>query len=359
MPTLVTGATGFLGGHLIRELVKRGETVRALVRRETDPRNLRGLPVEIAWGDLTQPHTIAAAMRGIDAVYHTAAKVEVGSRRDQGMIELNVHGTRHVLDAAWRCGVERVVYTSSVGVIGACDIRTRLTEDDVYCGLGTRMPYMRSKLLADQVVMRFIDRGLPVVPVYPTLFMGPGDRYLHSTKQVLRYIEGRALGYMSGGFGCSDVRDVAHGHVLAMQHGRPGRRYILGGWNVTVREFYGLLQRLTDIPAPNLRLPVPLVYMIAAVTGWIEPIRGKPPVVTAGEVDNARLCWFYDYTRAREELGLHCRPLLDTLRDTVEWLQLEWLGTPTSSGVPRPHILGALQSRRRPQPLERLTRATY
>jgi dihydroflavonol-4-reductase len=280
---------------------------------------------------------VAAAMRGVDRVYHTAAKVEIGATRDEGMAALNVQGTHNVLDCAWRWGVERVVYTSSVGVIGASEIPAQLSEDDVYSGRGTRLPYTRSKVLADRAVMRFVRRGLPVIPVYPTLFMGAGDKNLNATKPVLQYMKGRARGYIAGGFGCTDVRDVAQGHLLAMQRGQPGRRYILGGWNVTVRQFYGLLECVTHIPAPNLRLPPAVVYMIAAVTRWLEPIRGKPPAITFGDIESAKLYWFYDYSRARDELGLQCRPLIETLRDTVHWLKERHLGEPIESRVTRPH----------------------
>lgn len=326
MATLVTGATGFLGGHLVRTLVEQGEAVRALVRPQTNPRELLDLPVEIAWGDIEQPDTIATAMRGVERVFHTAAKLEIASTSDAGMSRLNSDGTRHVLEAAWRAGVERVVYTSSVGAIGACDSHERLGEDDIYRGRGTNLPYMRSKVLADRVAMKFAERGLPLVPVYPTLFMGPGDKYLRTSRTVLTYLEGRALGYIAGGFGCSDVRDIARGHVLAMQRGQIGRRYILGGWNVTLRELYGLLEKITGIRASNIRLHPALAHIVATVTKWIEPIRSKPPVVTHGDVDNAELYWFYDYTRAREELGFRCRPLVETLRDTVRWLREDVLG---------------------------------
>jgi dihydroflavonol-4-reductase len=340
MATLVTGATGFLGSHLVRALVEQGERVRVLVRPETNPRTLLDLPVEIVWGDVMSPPSIGAAMRGVERVYHTAAKVAIGARRDDGMSLLNVQGTRHVLEAAWRWGVERVVYTSSVAAIGATDTRTLLTEDDIYSGRGTFLPYARSKVLADRSVMQFVRRGLPVVPVYPTLFMGTGDKYLHTTKTVLRYLEGRALGYVAGGFGCTDVRDVAQGHVLAMTRGAVGRRYILGGWNVTVCEFYRLLERVTSIPAPRLRLPPTLAYLIAAVTQWAEPMRGKPPVVTTGELESACLYWFYDYKRAHDELGLRCRPLVDTLRDTVRSLEHALPIANAGTAVPRPHVFG-------------------
>ncbi len=121
------------------------------------------------------------------------------------------------------------------------------------------------------------------------------------------------------------MRDVALGHVLAMDRGQPGRRYILGGWNVTLREFYRLLEQITRIPAPNLRLPPAVAYAVATLTRWAASYRGKKPVITHGDVDNARLYWFYDFSRAREELGLSCRPLIETLRDTVAWLRAELL----------------------------------
>jgi dihydroflavonol-4-reductase len=338
MATLVTGATGFLGGHLVRASVDRGEDVRVLVRPQTDPRDLRELPVEIVAGDLQEPETITAAMRGIDRVYHAAAKVDVTASSDLGMSQLNSDGTRNVLEAAWRAGVERVVYTSSVGAIGACANHERLTENDAYCGRGTSLPYARSKVLADQIAMQFVERGLPIVPVYPTLFMGPGDRYLRTSKTILTFLKGRAPAYIAGGFGCSDVRDIATGHVLAMERGRLGRRYILGGWNVTWREFYLLLEQITGIRAPTLRVSPALAHVIATVTKWIAPIRGKQPVVTHGDVETGRLHWFYDYTRAREELGFHCRPLVETLRDAVDWLRREILEPKPESGVPRPHV---------------------
>jgi dihydroflavonol-4-reductase len=338
MATLVTGATGFLGCHLVKSLIESGERVRALVRPGTDTGELTRLPIDVTWGDITQPESVIGAMQGVDRVYHAAAKVKIGASCDEGMAQVNVLGTRNVLHAAWKFGVERVVYTSSVGAIGACGSHECLTEDDIYTGRGINLPYSRSKLLADRVAEQFVGRGLPVVLVYPTLFMGPGDKYLRTTNTVLRFLEGRVLGYMAGGFGCSDVRDVALGHVLAMKRGQVGRRYILGGWNVTLREFYVHLERITRIPAPTLRLPPILVHWIAAITKWIEPMRGKPPVVTHGEIDNARLYWFYDYHRARSELGLECRPLRRTLQDTVDWLCKEVLVQGGEGSRPHPHF---------------------
>jgi dihydroflavonol-4-reductase len=350
MATLVTGATGFLGSHLVRALVDRGEEVRVLVRPRTDPRELLNLPVEIARGDLGSPETLTAAMRGIDRVYHAAAKVDVAASSDLGMSQINSDGTRHVLESAWRAGVERVVYTSSVGAIGACEIHEQLNEDDCYRGRGTNLPYPRSKVLADRVAMEFVKRGLPIVPVYPTLFFGPGDRYLRTSKTILAYLDRRTPAYIAGGFGCSDVRDVAAGHVQAMDRGQPGRRYILGGWNVTLREFYGLLARITQIAAPTLRVPAVLGYALAIITKWVEPIRGKPPVVTWGDVDNARLYWFYDYTRGQEELGLRCRPLIETLRDTVAWLRDHIHDRARTSKIPPPHVF-------EPSPARQYTRS--
>jgi dihydroflavonol-4-reductase len=325
MSTLVTGATGFLGRHLIDVLIANGEEVRALVRRQTDPGDLAKLPVQIVRGDLSEPDTLAAAMHGIEKVYHTAAKVDIAATTDLGMSQLNSGGTRNVLEAAWRAGVDRVVYTSSVGAIGAGDPRHLLNEDDVYRGRGTNLPYTRSKVLADRVAMQFVRRGLPLVPVYPTLFMGPADRYLRTSNVIVTFLQGRALGYIAGGFGCTDVRDVAAGHAMAMQRGQIGRRYILGGWNISLYQFYRKLAEITGIHAPTLRLPAFLAHGAATLTKWAEPYRGKAPVITHGDVDNARYYWYYDYSRVREELGLHCRPLVETLRDTVAWLRAEKL----------------------------------
>jgi dihydroflavonol-4-reductase len=326
MPTLVTGATGFLGRHLIDALLARGDSVRALVRPQTDASDLEQLGVDVARGDVLQPATLTSAMRGVGRVYHTAALVELSASDDRGMIRTNSDGTRNVLDAAWRAGVQRVVYTSSVGAIGAGDVRTLLSEDDIYRGRGTNLPYTRSKVLADREATRFLARGLPLVPVYPTLFMGPGDRYLRTSRSVLAFLLGRAPAYIAGGFGLTDVRDVARGHVLAMERGIIGRRYILGGTNVSLFDFYQLLARVTGRRAPTLRIAPFLGHVAATLTKWAEPIRGKPPVITHGDVDNARLYWYYDYTRARKELGLECRLAIDTLRDTVSWLQTEVLG---------------------------------
>lgn len=323
MLTLVTGATGFLGRHLVDSLHSNGVRLRALARPRTRPCEIEDLPIEIAWGDVMQPETLASAMRGVQRVYHTAAKVEIGSSRDIGMIRMNGAGTRNVLSAAWRAGVERVVYTSSVGAIGGSKQPELLTEDHIYQGCGVNLPYARSKMLADRIAMKFVARGLPLVPVYPTLMLGPGDRYMRSSGVIKTYLEGRALGYIAGGFGCTDVRDVAFGHLLAMERGEPGRRYILGGHNVTLRDLYRLLEQITGISAPTFRLPASLAHVVASVTKWLEPVRRKPPVVTHGDVDNARLYWFYNYARARDELGLVCRPLLDTLADTVDWLRAE------------------------------------
>ena len=323
---LVTGSTGFLGQHLVRRLLEAGQTeIRLLCRTKPTTSLFAPHAPEIAIGDLTDPPSLERAVEGVRRIYHVAGRVDFNPRDSKLLLAVNEQGTRNLLDAALRARVERIVHVSSVSTIGAAADREHpLTEDDFGRGAGIDLPYPRSKLLGETVALEFAQRGLPVVIVNPTFFLGPGDRNLSSARTVVSYLHRQTwVGLTAGGFGLTDVRDVAAGIEAAMERGRPGRRYILGGHNLLLREYHALLEEATGLPAPRLRLPPNLALALAAIGALAYGLIGRKRYVGVGDVRMGRHYWMYDYSRCRDELGLVCRPARETIRDTLAWLASE------------------------------------
>ncbi len=256
MKVLVTGGTGFIGSSIVRALLRAGHDVRALVREGSDTRNLAGLNIERVTGDITDPNSLSAAMSGCTHVFHAAALYSFWVTLP-GLIErVNVGGTRNVLQAALDAGMERVVYTSSVAAL-AVPSRDRPVDEatpvDPSAIIGA---YKRSKYAAEQVALEYAAKGLPVVIVNPSFPVGPRDIKPTPTGQtILDFINHRLPAYVDTGMNVVDVEDVAQGHLLAAEKGRIGERYILGGRNMPMREFLGILEKITGIPAPRVRLP--------------------------------------------------------------------------------------------------------
>ncbi|MBV8200736.1 MAG: NAD-dependent epimerase/dehydratase family protein [Acidobacteria bacterium] len=324
--TLVTGGTGFVGAHLVRALLGRGAAVRCLVRPAGPPGRrvdlLAGLPVEIAAGDLRDPASLRAAVAGCDAVYHCAADYRLFTPDPAEMIAANVTGTDNLLAACAAAGVSRVVYTSSVGALGlaasgkVADERTPVTLDAM---IG---PYKRSKYQAERVAEQWAARGLPLVIVNPSTPVGEGDVKPTPTGQmVVDFLRRKFPAYVDTGLNLIDVRDVAQGHLLAADKGRPGERYILGNRNMTLKEILDTLARLTGLPSPRLRVPHWLPLAAAHLASAAAGLTGKPPRVTPEAVRMSRHRMFFDAGKAVRELGLPQSPVDAALERAVAWFK--------------------------------------
>lgn len=331
MKVLVTGATGFIGANLVRELLADGEPVCALVRPGSDRRNLTGLDVELAEGDLRDPASLGAALKGVSLLYHVAADYRLWARDPRELYASNVEGTRNILEAARAEGVERVVYTSSVGTLGLPNDGRPGTETTPV-GLDQMVgPYKRSKFLAEREAERFAGEGLDVVIVNPSAPVGRWDRKPTPTgKMIVDYLRGRMFASLDTGLNLVHVRDVARGHILAARKGRSSEKYVLGCRNLRLREIFGLLAKLTGIPAPRLRIPYAVAWTTAAVSETWARLSGHEPAVPLTAVRMAAKTMFFDPGKAVRELGLPQTPVEIALRDAVEWFRAHGM-TPRAS----------------------------
>lgn len=320
---LVTGATGFVGANVARLLVERGEDVRVLVRPTSDRGNVAGLPVEIAVGDLRDADSVRSAVRGCARVFHVAADYRFWARDPRELYRSNVEGTVHVMDACLAEGVERVVYTSTVGTIGlaalpeACDESTPLLEGQL------TSHYKRSKLEAERAALAYVPRGLPLVVVNPSAPVGPWDGKPTPTGQLIVDFAHRKLpAVVDTGLNIVHVRDVAEGHLLAAERGRVGERYILGHQNMTLAEIARELAELTGLPAPRVRLPYAVAWAAGAVsTALATWVTHRPPAVALEAVRMARRRMFFDAGKAVRELGLPQTPVRTAFADALAWFE--------------------------------------
>jgi len=320
MKVLVTGGTGFIGSSIVRALLLAGHDVRALVREGADTRNLAGLDIERVTGDITDPESLTAAIRGCTHVFHAAALYSFWVTQP-GLIErVNVGGTRNVLQAALDAGVERVVYTSSVAAL-AVPSRDRPVDEatpvDPSAIIGA---YKRSKYAAEQVALEYAAKGLPVVIVNPSFPVGPRDIKPTPTGQtILDFINHRLPAYVDTGMNVVDVEDVAQGHLLAAEKGKIGERYILGGRNMSMREFLGILEKITGIPAPRVRLPyAPLLALSYVNATWCRMTKSTPRM-TPDTIRMSRHYMYYDPSKAINELGMPQTPPEVALKKAVDW----------------------------------------
>jgi dihydroflavonol-4-reductase len=324
MRALVTGATGFVGAHLVRALLGRQAAVRCLVRpasaagRRLDL--LAGLPVEIAPGDLRNAGSLREAVAGCEVVYHCAADYRLFTPDPSEMYASNVTGTDNLLAACAQAGVGRVVYTSSVGALGlaagggAADERTPVTLDAM---IG---PYKRSKFQAERVAEQWAARGLPVVIVNPSTPVGEGDVKPTPTGQmIVDFLARRFPAYVDTGLNLIDVRDVAAGHLLAADRGRAGERYILGHRDMTLKAILDALARLTGLPSPRVRVPHWLPLGVAYLASAAARFTGRPPRATPEAVRMSRHRMFFDAGKAVRELGLPQSAIEPALARAVAW----------------------------------------
>lgn len=320
MNVFVTGATGFIGASITRELLNDGHAVKVLARQGSDQRNLAGLPVEVCEGDLIDPVSLERGLKGCDVLYHAAADYRLWTRQPQVMYDINVGGTRNILNAALKCGISRVVYTSSVGTLGNPGNGVPGTETTPVTLPEMVGHYKRSKFLAEREAEEFVRRGLPLVIVNPSTPVGSFDiKPTPTGKIIVDFLNGRMPAYLDTGLNIIDVQDCARGHLLAAERGRIGEKYILGNCNMTLRELFMKLQEITGIPAPKIRLPYRPILVAAWINEAISFCTGKEPLIPLTGVRMAGKFMFFDPAKAVTELGLPQRPVDQSLASAVEW----------------------------------------
>jgi dihydroflavonol-4-reductase len=322
MRALVTGATGFVGSAVARALVHSGWPVRVLVRSGSDRCNLRGLPVEIAVGDLTDRASLAQAIADCTALFHVAADYRLGTREPAQLYRANVEGTGNILDAARHAGVERMVYTSSVATIGLPADGAPGEEETSVAVTDMIGHYKRSKFLAEQLVRESAQTGFSVVIVNPSTPVGPGDVKPTPTGQlVLDAACGRTPAYVDTGLNIVHVDDVAAGHLLAFHRGRAGERYILGGEDMTLREILAQIAQLVGRKPARIRLPHAALLPVAFVAEAFARASGGATRITVEGVRMSRKRMFYSSAKAIRELGYRSRPAVEALDDAVQWFR--------------------------------------
>jgi dihydroflavonol-4-reductase len=274
-------------------------------------------------GDLTDAASLRACLRGSRLLFHVAAMYSLWSKDRRAFYEVNVEGTRRILDAAGEAGIQRVVYTSTVGALGIpTDGRPGTEESPV--GLGDMVgDYKRSKYLAEEVAREFAGRGLPVVIVNPSTPIGPGDIKPTPTGQmIVDFLRGKMWAYLDTGLNLVDVDDVAAGHLLAAERGTVGQRYILGGRDLALREIFAMLGRIAGLRPPRVKVSAGMILPIAVLSEWIaDHVTGRPPLVAADAVRMSRKRMFFDPAKAVRELGLPQSPVEDALARAVAWFR--------------------------------------
>jgi dihydroflavonol-4-reductase len=323
MRVLVTGATGFVGSHVARLLVERGDTVRALVRRTSRVDNLASLNVEPVQGDLQDPASLADAVKGCERIYHVAADYRLWSRNPKDLYRTNVEGTLNLLRAAKLEGVERFIYTSTVGALGippggiGCE-KTPVTMDDM---VGH---YKKSKFLAEEKAREFAQaESVPLVIVNPSTPVGENDiKPTPTGKIIVDFLNRKMPAFIQTGLNLIDVRDVAAGHLLAADKGTIGERYILGHRNVTLKEILQILSGITGLKAPSVQMPFAVAYGAAQLDTMIfGTIFRREPHIPLEGVKMARKHMYFDSSLAVRNLGLPQSPIEDALARAVEWFR--------------------------------------
>jgi len=320
MTTLVTGATGFVGSHVARQLVSAGHTVKVLVRRSSDCRMLAGLCAERVEGDLCDPASLDRALSGVRRVFHVAADYRLWAADPAEIYESNVAGSRKLFDAARRAGVERVVYTSTVATIAVVR-EGALPNEETRAELSEMIGhYKRSKFLAEQEAVKAASAGLPLVIVNPTAPVGPGDwKPTPTGRIILDFLNGKMQAYVDTGLNVVGVEDVAAGHLLAAEKGRVGERYILGGWNMTLKQILDALAVISGRPAPRMRLPHAVALAAGYADQWFSRLAGRKPQIPVDGVKMARHKMFVESDKAARELGYKAESVEGALGRAVRW----------------------------------------
>jgi len=320
----ITGATGFIGASLARELLEQGCEVKALVRPGSIKANLAGLPIELHEGDLLDQDSLEQGLAGCDTLFHAAADYRLWTRNPKSMYDVNVGGTRSVLEAALKRNLSRVVYTSSVGTLGNPGDGTPGTEDTPVSFDEMVGHYKKSKFLAEREAETFLERGLPLVIVNPSTPVGRLDIKPTPTGRIIvDFLNRRMPAYLDTGLNLIDVEDCAKGHVLAARHGRIGEKYILGNQNLTLRDIFSLLEEISGLPAPRVKLPYTPILLAAYANEALSRVTGREPLIPLAGVRMAGKPMYFDSSKAIRELGLPQQPVKNALKKAVEWFRAE------------------------------------
>jgi dihydroflavonol-4-reductase len=320
---LVTGAAGFIGANVVRELLEEGVAVRALIKPEENTQNLEGLDVDRVEGDVLDPASLTKAVQGCDTLFHLAAIYKLWLPDPQPIYEVNLRGGNYMLLTARDAGVEKIVYTSSIAALGSESGQTPGHEGTPFSGFKYKVDYVLTKYISEMNALDMARFGLPLVVVNPALPLGPYDITPTPTGRLVVDVVNRDFpGYIDAGFCVVDVRDVARGHVLAAKKGKVGDKYILGNINISMKEFVKKTAKEAGVKIRLMKLPKPLMYSY----GWAaervsDRFTHKEPAVTYGAARSFGEYAYFDNTKARTELGLTFRPLEETLQDSISWFR--------------------------------------
>ncbi|HXN96670.1 MAG TPA: hopanoid-associated sugar epimerase [Candidatus Acidoferrales bacterium] len=321
MSTLVTGAAGFLGSHVTRQLVARGDDVRVLLRASSTNRAIADLPLEYVTGDLRDPASLERAMKGVKRVFHVAADYRLWAKRKQDIYDSNVGGTKNLLEAAKRAGVEQLIYTSTVATIAVDRPQhpNEFTDAKLEEMVGH---YKRSKWMAEKEALVAAKGGLPVIVAMPTTPVGPWDwKPTPTGKIILDFLNGNMPGYVKTGLNFVGVEECAAGHLLVAEKGKVGERYLLGGENLTLKEMLDTLAKITGLRAPMLKIPHGLALGVAYANTAFSRLLGREPQIPVEGVKIARHMMFVDCARAKRELGFQAGPVAAALERAVRWYE--------------------------------------
>jgi dihydroflavonol-4-reductase len=321
MTTLVTGAAGFLGSHVARQLVARGDDVRILVRASSSNRAISDLSLEYVTGDLRDAGSLERAMNGVHRVFHVAADYRLWAKNPQEIYDSNVGGTKNLLEAAKRAGVGQLIYTSTVATIAVDrpELPNEFTETKLEEMIGH---YKRSKWMAEQEVLKAAKEGFPAIVAMPTTPVGPWDwKPTPTGKIILDFLNGKMPGYVETGLNFVGVEECAAGHLLVSEKGKIGERYLLGAENLTLKEALDALAKITGLRAPGMKIPHGVALGVAYVESAFSRLIGKEPGIPVEGVKIARHKMFVDASRARRELGFQPGPVAAALERAVRWYQ--------------------------------------
>ncbi len=322
MKVLVTGATGFIGFHVAKLLTEKGSQVSSLVREGSDTSALKAMGIELVRGDVRDFSSICKALKGCQQLYHLAADYRIWVHDPKTMYEINVQGTKNVMQAALTTGIEKIVYTSTVGVLAACSNGKPSNEETPVSIKDMVGHYKKSKFIAEKEVYGFIENGLPVVIVNPTTPIGSMDRKPTPTgKIIVDFLNSKMPAYLDTGLNFVDVEDVAAGHLLAAQYGRVGQRYILGNKNISLGNFFEYLANVTGQKPPKVRLPYLPVLLAAYVDEALSRITDRYPKIPLTGVKMARKYMYFDCSKAVRELNMPQNPIEVAIEKAVIWFR--------------------------------------